>query len=232
MSGLLLALFAGIATIAAPCTLPLLPILLGASLGRPNTTRPIWIAFGFVASFTSVALLLGAITKALNVDPNTLRNFAVAMLVVFGILMIWPKSFEELSMRMPSISGSSVSGRSLSDNGNLSGFVLGTTLGLVWTPCAGPVLGAILTVIATSSDTRWAGVQLLFYALGAAIPMLAIAYGGQKITAHVRSFARAAPQLQKAFGVAVIAFAIATYAQYDTLIVAWFTQFYPTGLGL
>lgn len=190
------------------------------------------IALGFVVSFTVVALLLGAITKALNVDPNTLRNFAVAMLVVFGILMIWPKPFEELSMRMPSMFGSSGSQRPLSDNGNLSGFVLGTTLGLVWTPCAGPVLGAILTVIATSRDAHWAGVQLLFYAIGAAIPMLAIAYGGQKVTAHVRSFSRAAPLLQKAFGVAVIAFAVATYAQYDTVVIAWLTQFYPEGAGL
>lgn len=232
MSGLLLALFAGVATIAAPCTLPVLPILLGASLGRSNAMRPMWIAFGFVASFTVVALLLGAITKALNIDPNTLRNVAVAMLVVFGILMIWPTLFEKLSMLVPHISGSSEPQVPLSGNGNLSGFVLGTTLGLVWTPCAGPVLGAILTVIATSSDTRWAGVQLLFYAMGAALPMLAIAYGGQKVTAHVRSFAKAAPKLQKAFGVAVIAFAIAAYAQYDTAIVAWLTQFYPEGAGI
>ena len=78
--------------------------------------------------------------------------------------------------------------------GNLGGFLLGTTLGLVWTPCAGPVLGSILTVVATSKDTAWASTLLVVYAIGAAIPMLAIAYGGQAVTTRVRSIARISPQ--------------------------------------
>jgi len=111
--------------------------------------------------------------------------------------------------------------------------VLGTTLGLVWTPCAGPVLGSILTLVATSKDGTWGSTLMIAYAIGAAIPMLAIAYGGQAVTARVRSIARISPRLQQAFGVIVIGFAIASYFQYDTQIVAWLTAFYPTGqLGL
>jgi cytochrome c-type biogenesis protein len=111
--------------------------------------------------------------------------------------------------------------------------VLGTTLGLVWTPCAGPVLGSILTVIATSKDTAWASTLLVVYAIGAAIPMLLIAYGGQAVTVRVRSFARITPRLQQGFGIVVIGFAAASWFQYDTLIVAWLTSFYPNGqIGL
>ena len=111
--------------------------------------------------------------------------------------------------------------------------MLGTTLGLVWTPCAGPVLGSILTIVATSRDTAWASALLVVYAVGAAIPMLAIAYGGQAVTTRVRSIARISPRLQQGFGVVVIAFAVASYFQYDTLIVAWLTGFYPNGqIGL
>ena len=111
--------------------------------------------------------------------------------------------------------------------------MLGTTLGLVWTPCAGPVLGTILTVIATSTDTAWASTLLVTYAIGAAIPMLAIAYGGQAVTTRVRSLARIAPRLQQGFGIVVIGFAALSYFQYDTLIVAWLTHFYPNGqIGL
>ncbi len=74
---------------------------------------------------------------------------------------------------------------------------------------------------------------LVVYAIGAAIPMLAIAYGGQAVTTRVRSISRLSPQLQKGFGILVIAFAIASYFQYDTLIVAWLTRFYPNGqIGL
>ena len=73
----------------------------------------------------------------------------------------------------------------------------------------------------------------MVYAIGAAIPMLAIAYGGQAVTTRVRSIARISPKLQQGFGVVVIAFAIASYFQYDTQIVAWLTAFYPNGqIGL
>src|SRR6266702_2287574 len=186
MLELTFALLAGVLTIAAPCTLPMLPILLGASIGRTSHVRPAMIALGFVISFSATALLLGAITRLFDFDPNVLREAAAILL-----------------------------------------------LGFVWTPCAGPVLGSILTLVATSKNLAWAGTLLIAYAIGAAIPMLAIAYGGQAATTRVRSLARISPRLQQGFGVVVIAFAVAAYFQYDTLIVAWLTGFYPTGqIGL
>jgi cytochrome c biogenesis protein CcdA len=84
-------------------------------------------------------------------------------------------------------------------------------------------------VIATSTDARWEGVLLVIYATGAAIPMLAIAYGGQLVTNRVRSVAHVSHRLQQGFGALVIAFAIATYFQYDTLITVWLSSFYPNG---
>ncbi len=187
MLNLVLALLAGVITIAAPCTLPMLPILLGASVGQTSKARPVMIALGFVLSFSIVALALSAITRAFDFDPNLLRSAAAILLIAFGLLMIWP----------------------------------------------GPVLGSILTVVATSKDTAWASTLLVVYAIGAAIPMLLIAYGGQAVTTRVRSFARIAPKLQQGFGVVVIGFALASYFQYDTLIVAWLTSFYPNGqIGL
>ena len=229
MLNLVLALLAGVITIAAPCTLPMLPILLGASVGQTSKARPVVIAAGFVLSFSVVALALSAITRVFDFDPNVLRSAAAILLAGFGLLMLWPAPFERLMSRFGGFTGVSVA----ANQGVLGGFVLGTTLGLVWTPCAGPVLGSILTVIATSKDTAWAGTLLVTYAIGAAIPMLAIAYGGQAVTTRVRSFARIAPRLQQGFGVVVIGFAALSYFQYDTLIVAWLTHFYPNGqIGL
>lgn len=233
MLNLVLALLAGVVTIAAPCTLPMLPILLGASVGQTSRVRPAMIAAGFVMSFSATALALSAITRIFDFDPNSLRTAATVLLLGFGLLMIWPKPFEWLSIRLNGLIGSGPASSAASRQGNLGGFVLGTTLGLVWTPCAGPVLGSILTVVATSTDTAWAGVLLVVYAIGAAIPMLAIAYGGQAVTTRVRSVAAISPKLQQGFGAVVIAFAVASYFQYDTLIVAWLTGFYPSGqLGL
>jgi cytochrome c-type biogenesis protein len=232
MFNLVLALLAGVVTIAAPCTLPVLPILLGASVGQTGKARPAMIALGFVISFSAVALALSAVTRIFDFDPNVLRTAAAILLLGFGLLMIWPTPFEWLSSRISGLTSSSAGSAALRQ-GNIGGFVLGTTLGLVWTPCAGPVLGSILTVVATSTDTAWASTLLVVYAIGAAIPMLAIAYGGQAVTTRVRSLARISPRLQQGFGVVVIAFAIASYFQYDTLIVAWLTAFYPNGqIGL
>ena len=229
MLNLVLALLAGVVTVAAPCTLPMLPILLGASVGQTGKARPAMIALGFVMSFSMVALLLSAITRVFDFDPNVLRSGAAVLLLGFGLLMIWPAPFEWLSVRIGGFGGHSATSR----QGVIGGFVLGTTLGLVWTPCAGPVLGSILTVIATSNDTAWASLLLIVYAIGAALPMLAIAYGGQAVTTRVRSVARIAPRLQQGFGVVVIAFALLSYFQYDTLIVSWLTGFYPNGqIGL
>ncbi|MBP0110955.1 cytochrome c biogenesis CcdA family protein [Bradyrhizobium vignae] len=232
MLALIFAVLAGILTIAAPCTLPVLPILLGASIGRAGHLRPAMIALGFVISFSAVALLLGAITHLFDFDPNVLREAASILLLGFGLLMLWPAPFEWLSIRLNgwlALGSSSGAQR----EGAFGGLVLGTTLGLVWTPCAGPVLGSILTLVATSKDVAWAGTLLVAYAIGAAIPMLAIAYGGQAATTRVRSLARISPQLQQGFGIVVIGFAVAAYFQYDTLIVAWLTGFYPTGqIGL
>ena len=229
MLNLVLALLAGVITIAAPCTLPMLPILLGASVGQTSKARPVMIALGFVLSFSVVALALSAITRVFDFDPNVLRSGAAILLAVFGVLMLWPAPFEWLASRLGGFSGVGAA----ASPGMLGGFVLGTALGLVWTPCAGPVLGSILTVIATSKDTAWASALLVAYAIGAAIPMLAIAYGGQAVTTRVRSFARIAPRLQQGFGVVVIVFAALAWFQYDTLIVAWLTHFYPNGqIGL
>ncbi|PJG50883.1 cytochrome C biogenesis protein [Bradyrhizobium forestalis] len=231
MLELLFAVLAGLLTIAAPCTLPMLPILLGASIGRAGHLRPAMIALGFVISFSTVALLLGAITQAFDFDPNVLREAASILLLGFGLLMLWPAPFEWLSIRLNGWLDLSSGGAQR--EGALGGLILGTTLGLVWTPCAGPVLGSILTLVATSKNLTWAGTLLVAYAIGAAIPMLAIAYGGQVATTRVRSLACISPRLQQGFGVVVIAFAVAAYFQYDTLIVAWLTGFYPTGqIGL
>lgn len=234
MLDLVLALLAGVVTVAAPCTLPMLPILLGASVGQTGSARPALIALGFVLSFSAAALFLSAIAGIFDFDPEVLRSAAAILLLGFGLLMVWPAPFEWLLTRTGGGPLRDISAGSTRFNqGNFGGFLLGTTLGLVWTPCAGPVLGSILTIVATSRDATWASALLVVYAIGAAIPMLAIAYGGQAVTTRVRGIARISPKLQQGFGIVVIAFAIASYFQYDTLIVSWLTEFYPTGqIGL
>src|SRR5882724_22674 len=111
MLSLALALLAGVVTVAAPCTLPMLPILLGASVGQTSKVRPAMIAAGFVMSFSLVALLLSAITRVFDFDPNVLRTGAAVLLLGFGLLMIWPAPFEWVTARFGGLTGGSVASR-------------------------------------------------------------------------------------------------------------------------
>jgi cytochrome c-type biogenesis protein len=233
MISILFAFLAGVLTVAAPCTLPVLPILVGTSLSQQGKARPVFIALGFIASFAAVALVFNFVTQISGVGPDTLRSAAIVLLAIFGVLMLWPQLYEWISGFATNLLRSEKTAAMPSYQGAAGGFLLGTTLGLVWTPCAGPVLASILTLLATQTQVEWAALLLLFYAVGAAIPMLAIAYGGQYVTARVRGIAPYVHRLQQGFGVLVIGFAAAMYFQYDTLITVWLSGFYPSGqLGL
>ncbi|WP_342115872.1 cytochrome c biogenesis CcdA family protein [Pseudoduganella sp. OTU4001] len=223
-----LAFLAGLLTIASPCVLPMLPILLGSGVNQRNHRRPLLIVAGFVLSFASFAMLLGAVSAVIEVAQEVLRNTALALLALSGLFRVWPAPYEWLMARLPGRSAAPAT----SDDGNGSAFLLGVSLGAVWTPCAGPVLASILVLVVKAQDPAWSALLLTLYALGAAVPMLGIIYGGQYATQRVRSVARHAQRLQQVFGVLVLVTAAAIYLQYDTLAYAWAAQHLPTLKGL
>ncbi|TWT04032.1 cytochrome c biogenesis CcdA family protein [Reyranella sp. CPCC 100927] len=233
MIEILLALLAGVLTVGAPCVLPMLPIILGGSIGQSRRTRPLFIAAGFALAFSLVALVFGAAADALGLDQEILRTIAIVMLTGFGLLMVWSYPFTWLMAFLGGPLGRAHAVAARTGSGNLGGLVLGATLGVLWTPCAGPVLASILTLIATSTDLARAAVLLCAYAIGASIPLLGIAYGGQYVSTRVRVVARHAHRVQQAFGVLVILVAVAMHYQYDGLITVWLSDVYPTArLGL
>ncbi|MBB3012711.1 cytochrome c biogenesis protein CcdA [Cupriavidus alkaliphilus] len=226
-----LAFAAGVLTIASPCVLPVLPMLLGASLGETSRLRPLAIALGFVSAFSALGIVFGALTSAFSDAPGVIRNVAIAILFAAGLARLWPAGFARLTAPLAApfaaLTDRAAGAGSRAGNGLAGGFVLGMTLGAVWTPCAGPVLASILALVAKAQDLHRAAGLLALFAAGAAVPMLGIAYGGQFATTHVRRLARHTPRLQQAFGVLVVATAIAMYFQYDTLAVAWLTSLFP-----
>ena len=222
----LFAFLAGILTIAAPCILPMLPIILGASVGQKSKLRPLFIVMGFVMSFAAASLVLSTLVTHLGLSQNFIRNIAIALLVIFAFLMIFPKPFELLTVKLSGIIGkaSNIGG---SREGYTGAFILGLVLGIVWTPCAGPVLGTILTLVVTQGTTGKASLLVIFYAIGAGIPMIIIAYGSQWLTTRVRGLVKYSVRLQQAFGVLIILLAVAMFFQYDTIIENKLTAFFP-----
>ncbi|QGZ38969.1 cytochrome c biogenesis protein CcdA [Pseudoduganella flava] len=211
-----LAFGAGLFTVASPCILPVLPILLGAGSASREDVRPLRTIAGFVITFTFVGMLLGAASSAVHVAQETLRNASLLLLGVFGLLRIWSRPYDWLVAKLPSVPVPAQ-----------GGFLLGASLGAVWTPCAGPVLASILVLVAGAQDVARSAWLLFLYALGAALPMLAILAGGQAVTGRVRLLARHSQRLQQVFGVLIVATAIAMYLQYDVLVYAKAASLFP-----
>jgi cytochrome c-type biogenesis protein len=227
MLDIALALAAGFLTIAAPCVLPMLPIILGASVGHRDPTRPVFITLGFAATFSLIAFLFGVFPSVLGLSQQTLRDAAVVTLLLFGALMVWPHPFELLTARMSRVLGAVGGAGVKAGSGKAGAVVLGASLGAVWAPCAGPVLGSILTLIASADSLDRAALLLACYAAGAAVPMLLIGYGGQYVSTRARHLVRYTRALQQGFGVVIVMVAIAMFFQYDAVITVWLSNFYP-----
>lgn len=216
MIEILLALIAGILTIAAPCILLPLPILLGSSVGQKNKARPLFITGGFVITFAVLGIAINFIVQNLGVSPNTIRNVGAVLLALFAVFMIWPTPFEKLTAHLTGLINKAGQTSKEAGTGNFGGFVTGVVIGIVWAPCAGPILASILTLIAQEQNTGKAIGLLVAYSIGAGIPMLAIAYGGQAVTTKIKGIAKYATRLQQIFGCILLVLAVAIYFQYDT----------------
>src|SRR5262245_33400304 len=97
MGEIALALCAGAVTVASPCVLPVLPILLGASFGTADARRPLWIVLGFVTAFAATALVFSASVRVLGASHDAVRGAAVVALLGFGALSLFPRAFERLA---------------------------------------------------------------------------------------------------------------------------------------
>lgn len=227
MIELVLAWFAGVLTIASPCVLPVLPFLLSASGDGASRLRPVSIALGFVVAFSGLGIAFGALST-LGAAHDAIRNGAILVLFLSGLARLWPGLFTRVMAPFSGMIERFSGALTPSGNGLAGGFVLGMTLGVVWTPCAGPTLAAILALVAKAQDLGRAGALLTLFSAGAAIPLLVIAYGGRYVTAQVRKLSPHAHRLQQAFGAIVVITAVAMYFQYDTLVVARLTEFLPS----
>jgi len=183
-----------------------LPILLAGGATGTTPRRPLAIVAGLVASFTVFTLLASRLLHALGLPQDFLRNLAIALLFVVAATLLFP-ALARLAER-PFLFLTRRSGNDLG-----GGFLLGASLGLVFVPCAGPVLAAITVVSANQNIGTRAVVLTLSYSVGAALPMLAIALGGQRVARRLRG---GAPGLRRGMGVLIAATALAIALGADT----------------
>jgi cytochrome c biogenesis protein CcdA/thiol-disulfide isomerase/thioredoxin len=189
---------AGVITAVSPCILPVLPIVLaGGATGTGR--RPFSIIAGLVVSFTVFTLVASSLLSALGLPEDVLRNLAIAMLFVLAATLLFPRIAFLLERPLAFMTR-----RRGGDLGG--GFALGVSLGLVFVPCAGPVLATITALSAQHMIGFDTVLLTLAYAVGAAVPMLLIALGGQRVASRMRAQSQ---NFRRAMGVLLAGAAIA-----------------------
>ncbi len=207
---ILFGFIAGAATALSPCVLPVLPIALsaGATGGR---RRPLGIVAGLAVSFTFATVALVYVISALGLPNDFLRKLAIVVLLGFGITLMIPKLAARLEAWMSQFASRAGVAKGKGD-GFWSGTAVGASLGLVYAPCAGPILAGVITVSASQSFSTGRLAVALSYGIGSAVVLYFLMLGGRKV---VRPLAQRGVGLQIAMGAVMVVVALAMLGNYD-----------------
>ncbi|HEX6455769.1 MAG TPA: cytochrome c biogenesis protein DipZ [Solirubrobacterales bacterium] len=201
---------AGALTAVSPCVLPVLPVALsaGATGGR---RRPLGIVAGLTVSFTFAVVALVYVISALHLPNELLRDIAIGVLIVFGLVLMAPPLSSRLEGWLSGLTSRGGSSRATGD-GFWSGVLLGSSLGILYVPCAGPILGGVIVVTASQSFNAGRLAVAFAYGLGSAAVLYLLMLGGRRI---VRPLARRGQLLQVATGTVMVLVALAMLGEYD-----------------
>lgn len=210
---------AGAATAISPCALPVLPVVFAAG-STGGRKRPLGIATGLALSFTVATVLLVYLISALGLPDSFLRTFAIAVLLVFGLSLLVPGAAEKVEgwiSRVTARSANKVAtatqGGEKPRDGFWSGVLIGSGLGFVYAPCAGPILAGVITVSASQDFSSGRFAVALAYGLGSAVTFYALMLGGRKL---ITPLLKRSNVLQPLIGAVMIFVAIAMFANLDT----------------
>lgn len=218
---------AGVVTVLSPCILPLLPLLLAGSAGE-GRARPWGVVTGFVLSFTLFTLSLSALVNAFRVSPDILRWVAAVLIAGFGLTMVLPAlkhAFLAWASQLMPQPRTAVAGRPAA--GFSPGLGLGFTLGLVWTPCAGPIMASVITLAATQRVNWQSGVITLAYSVGTALPMVLFLLGGRGVINRLSALKKNSARIQRAFGLLMILTSVSISVGWDRVLQTRLLEAFP-----
>jgi len=204
----LFALLAGAGTALSPCVLPVLPAVLSAGV-TGGRRRPLGVALGLALSFTFATVALVYIIDALGLPNDLTRTLAIVTLLIFGVLLCVQPLADRLEAWISRIVPKPVRP---GGDGFGSGMLLGASLGLVYAPCAGPILAGVITVSAAQNFTVGRLAVALAYSFGSAIVLYVLMLGGRRITDRLGSFRG---RIQMVMGGVMIAVAVVMIANLD-----------------
>lgn len=208
------AFLSGVVTIFAPCIWPILPIVLsGSTVGGER--RPFGLVTGLSASFMLATLALAYLIQVIPFDPEILRTLSVVIIGFIGLTLVIPAlgaKLEGMVSRLASLGGRFTTN---TNSGFWGGFVTGLALGLVWSPCAGPILATIATLAATQAVNFQIVIITFAFVVGVALPLFILAVLGQRVLTKTRVLSRYTRIIQSIFGVIMMLSALAIYTGFD-----------------
>jgi cytochrome c biogenesis protein CcdA/thiol-disulfide isomerase/thioredoxin len=208
-----IAFAAGVLTFVAPCTLPVLPIVVGAGVAG-GRRRPAGVVIGFGASFVLLSILLASLLARAGLAASQLRVASALALALVGAVLAFPLLGRRLEAGLGPLAHVAPSLASRSD-GLLDGLAIGAAIGVVWAPCVGPIMAAVLVAAATGGATAATVAIAAAYAAGAALPLLAVAVLGRRAISAAGS-PETRFRIRQAFGALMVVASVVVATGYDT----------------
>ncbi len=226
---------AGVISFFSPCVLPLVPAYISYITGESVTDAPngqslaarlpaLALSLFFVLGFSVVFIVLGASASVLG---QTMLKYRYETNIVGGAIIIVFGLFMTGLIRLPHLHRDTRFHVSLNGGGPVSAFVLGLAFGFGWTPCIGPVLGAILAASAVAATLNQGIALLSVYALGLSLPFLAAALFAEKFLAKLKSMRRMGKTLHIVAGVILVVTGIAMITGYLSTFGFWMLKTFP-----
>ncbi len=214
----LLAFVGGVLTILSPCILPVLPFVF-AHADRPFRRAGLPLLLGMALTFSLVATAAaygGHWVVRLNQGG---RYVAMFVFLILGLTLLFPELAETLTRPLVR-AGSRLQGAPTTETSAGKSFLLGISTGLLWAPCAGPILGLILTGAAIQGPGARSSFLLLSYALGAATSLAIALFAGKKVFSTMKNSLRFDIWIRRTLGAAVIIGVVAIALGWDTNLLA------------
>ncbi|AEN64902.1 alkyl hydroperoxide reductase/ Thiol specific antioxidant/ Mal allergen [Enterobacter soli] len=199
---LIIAFLGGMISLLSPCTLPVIPLLFAGLQGQ---CRHLFALFaGMIVMFTLVAMLVTAASEWIVNATLVGRWVALLVLAIAALALIFPQFAQRIAG--PAVSaGNALNNRSTQTRGMLSAFLAGLAVGLLWSPCAGPILGAIFSINIAGHSSITTGALLIAYGGGCALMLALLAAGGRTLMAPLRAKSALMARLRQGAGVVMLA---------------------------
>lgn len=224
-------LLAGLLSTLSPCVLPILPILLGSATAA-HPRAPLALAGGLALSYAVIGTLIASLGTSIGLDATIFRNVGAVILGVLGLVLMSTSLQQRFAT---ATSGIGDAGNNLISSLNLNGlggqFVIGLALGVVWSPCVGPTLGAAIVLASQGSHLPQVALLMGIFGVGAALPVIILAYLSRTVMMKVRgSLMQAGKTGKLILGFIMLAIAAMILSGADKPLESWLVQISPEWL--